>query len=144
MLMLSKKVEYALISLLHMAEARGGDLVTAKELSERYNIPADLLGKVLQALARSGIVEAVHGARGGYRLNRAIEAIRLGEVIETQEGPIHLARCQENPDSCDQFHHCNIKEPVLQIHEQLQNFINGISLASFRKPVGATTALGEL
>lgn len=137
MLMLSKKVEYSLISVLHMADLRGSDLATSKEISDRYNIPAELLGKVLQALARVGLVEAVHGSRGGYRLRRPVDSIRLGEVIEAQEGPIHLARCQEDPATCGQFHHCNIKEPVQQIHDQLQNFINGISLASFRRPVAA-------
>jgi Rrf2 family protein len=137
MLMLSKKVEYGLIALLHMAGLRRGDLATAKELSERYSMPADLLGKVLQSLARDGLLEAVHGARGGYLLKRPLESTTLGDVISSVEGPVHFARCQEDPASCGQFHHCNIKEPVLQIQEQLQNFIHGISLASFKRPVAA-------
>ena len=134
MLTLSKKVEYGLISLLHMSSMQRGDLVTAKELSTQYNIPADLLGKVLQALAKNGTVEAIHGVKGGYRLHRAIDSITLGEVIETLEGPVHLAKCQHDPGSCDQFQNCNIRGPVFQIHEQLHNFIYNISLAAFKQP----------
>ena len=52
MLKLSKKVEYGLISLMHMDSAQNGDLATARELSDLYDIPAELLGKVLQSLAK--------------------------------------------------------------------------------------------
>jgi Rrf2 family protein len=135
MLMLSKKVEYGLISLLHMAGLKSAELASAKEISEHYNIPAELLGKVLQTLARAELTLAVHGAHGGYRLARPLDKIALGEVIEAVEGPIHFARCQEDPATCGQFHACNIKEPVQQIHDQLQEFIHGLSLAAFRKPV---------
>lgn len=134
MLMLSKKVEYGLIAVLHMASLPNSDLATAKEISDHYGIPGDLLGKVLQALSRDGIVEAVHGAKGGYRLRRSLDTMKLGQVIEAVEGPVFIARCQEDPANCGQFHTCNIKEPVMQINDQLQNYIHGISLAAFRKP----------
>jgi Rrf2 family protein len=135
MLMLSKKVEYGLISALHMADLAEGDLASAKEISDQYNIPAELLGKVLQSLARADLAVAVHGAHGGYRLARPLGKMMLGEVLEAVEGPIHFARCQEDPASCGQFHACNIKEPVQQIQDQLQEFIYGLSLARFRRPV---------
>jgi Rrf2 family protein len=134
MLMLSKKVEYGLIALLHMAWMRRDELVTAKEISDRYSIPAELMGKVLQTLAKANLVDAVHGAKGGYHLTRNIEEITLGDMIEALEGPVHLVRCQEDPSQCGQFHTCNIKEPVMQIHEKLQQYIHGISLAALTKP----------
>ena len=134
MLTLSKKVEYGLISLLHMSSMQQGDLATAKEISEMYNIPGELLGKVLQTLAKVGLIMSIHGSKGGYHIGKPLEQVTLGEVIETLEGPVHLARCQEDPAHCDQFRACNIKGPVFQIHEQLLNFIHGISLASFKTP----------
>lgn len=145
MLMLSKKVEYGLIAILHMADARSSSLITAKEISDLYNIPAELLGKVLQSLAKSGLVESIQGARGGYKMALPIAQVTLGKVIEALEGPMVLARCQEHPSHCGQFTACNIKEPILQIHDQLQSFINGISLGSFRRPSGtvALAATGE-
>lgn len=144
MLTLSKKVEYGLIAMLHMASKRSGDLATAKDISETFAIPGELLGKVLQSLARANLIEAVLGAHGGYRLRGPIEQVTLGSVIEALEGPVHLARCQEDPDQCGQFHSCNIKEPVYAIHDQLMNFINGISLGSFRKPAKPEPVLMEL
>jgi Rrf2 family protein len=142
MLMLSKKVEYALIAVLHMADLRPGSIVTAKDISEQYHIPADLLGKVLQALVRSGLVSSLQGAHGGYHLARALDGIQLGEVIEAVEGPVFLTKCQEDPAQCGQFHACTIKEPVQLLQEQLQQFIHSISLGAFRKTVRAPVAVG--
>lgn len=136
MLTLSKKVEYALIALLHMAGKSSSDLVTAKEMADRFAIPGELLGKVLQALARAKLIHSTQGARGGYHLQRPVERITLGDVIEAIEGPVVLACCQENPAHCGQFHVCTIKEPVHQIHGQLVRFVHGLSLGDFR-PVAA-------
>lgn len=140
MLTLSKKVEYGLIAVLHMATLRPGVLATAKEIAEAYSIPAELLGKVLQSLARAKLIESMQGAHGGYRLQRALDQVTLGEVIEAVEGPVLLAQCQEDPANCGQFHACNIKEPIQQVHQQLVKFIHGVSLAAFRPPAGATRA----
>lgn len=142
MLTLSKKVEYALIALLHMAGKTSYDLTTAKEMADQFSIPGELLGKVLQALARTKLISSTQGSRGGYHLARPVENITLGDVIEAVEGPVVLARCQEDPAHCGQFHACTIKEPVHQIHEQLVRYIHGISLGDFRHV--ATPALARL
>ena len=144
MLMLSKKVEYGLIAMLHMASLKPEALVTAKEISETYNIPTELMGKVLQALAKAGLAEAVHGSKGGYYLSRALSSVQLGDVIEAVEGPVHLARCQEDPASCGQYSTCTIKEPIQQINEQLQSFIFGISLSSLAKPEAERGVMVEI
>jgi len=130
---LSKKVEYGLIALLHLDALGAQSLVTAKEMAESYRIPGEILGKVLQALARNKVLASVHGAKGGYRLARPIEDLALGDVIEAVEGPVHLARCQDDPASCDQFCSCNIREPVERIQAQLTKFMHNIKLSSFRR-----------
>ena len=56
MLKLTRKSEYGLIALLHIDARQDGGLVTAKEIAETYQLPAELLGKVLQSLAREGLV----------------------------------------------------------------------------------------
>jgi Rrf2 family protein len=144
MLTLSKKVEYGLISLLHMDTLRPGELATAKEMSEIYNIPPDLLGKVLQALVKAEQVQSEHGVKGGYRLRGSIDAITLGDVIAAVEGPVFLARCQHDPSCCDQFKSCNIKAPVFRIQDQLMAFIHGISLGAFRTRARTETLLSDV
>ncbi len=134
MLTLSKRVEYALMAILHMADSPSGEWLSSKGIAERYSIPSELLGKVLQSLARASIVASAPGVNGGYRLQTPIGRINLGMVIEAVEGPVVLANCQQDPDRCDQFHACSIKEPINQLRTQLVQYIHSISLGQFRAP----------
>jgi Rrf2 family protein len=133
MLKLSKKVEYGLMSLLYMDSMPNSDLVSAKEIAENFRLPHDLLGKVLQALSKSHLVESVHGSKGGYRLKRPLEELTLGSVLAAIEGPTILAQCQDDPEACVQFCTCNIREPVVRIQAQLNQFVNDIKLSAFRQ-----------
>ena len=131
MLALSKKVEYGLMALLHMSRLRAGALATAKEISDEHAIPSELLGKVLQALARERLIVASLGSRGGYRLAKTIEQITLGQVIEAVEGPVHFTRCHADPAQCGLYSGCTIREEVARIRDQLNGFVHGISLGTF-------------
>jgi Rrf2 family protein len=137
MLKFSKKVEYGLMALVHMDSVRNGELVTSREISERYDIPAELLGKVLQALARAALIRSAPGVHGGYRLLKTIDRITLGQVVEAVEGPVRLATCQADPANCGQYENCNIKQPVMRVQRQLQDYMYGLSLAAFRGAVRA-------
>lgn len=134
MLRLSKRVEYGLMALLHIDERGGDEVVPVADLAAMYQIPVDMLGKVMQALARAGLVESVHGAHGGYKALKPLNEMVLGDVMAAVEGPFRLVRCQETPESCDQFGVCNIREPVLAIQEQLIDYLSAFELKSFRRP----------
>ena len=137
MLKLNKKVEYGLIALLYMDSLRDSVLASKNEIAETFRMPSELLGKVLQSLSKFNLVESVQGVKGGYRLKRDLDQITLGSVIMAIEGPTLLAQCQDDPGACDQFCHCNIREPVIRIQSQLNRFINDIRLSAFR-PVAET------
>jgi Rrf2 family protein len=145
MLKLSKKVEYGLISLMHMDSVQNGDLATARELSDLYNIPAELLGKVLQSLVRGHLIVSAQGAKGGYRLACDLQRITLGEVVEAVEGPMRITVCQDDPSCCDQYSKCNIKRPVFQVQKQLTDYMYGLPLSEFRNsvPVKRPAAVGS-
>ncbi len=132
MIKLSKKVEYGLISLLHIAGLESEELVTTKELAGHYHIPQEVLGKVLQALTKAELIESMQGARGGYRLRKALACIVFGEVVEAVDGPIHIAPCTCENYVCSQEATCNIQEPVFHFQNQLLAFIYSVSLESFR------------
>ena len=144
MLKLTRKSEYGLIALLHIDAWQDGGLVTAKEIAETYQLPAELLGKVLQSLAREGLVESVQGARGGYRLNIPIESVSLGEVIEKLEGPIVITPCCDGSMDCRQVKTCNIRNPVQRIQEEVREFFYSLSLSKFRSNPEVLGLTGEL
>lgn len=132
MLKLGRKVEYALISLYHLDSLREGHLATSREIAERYSIPPDLLGKVLQALNRADIIDSVQGVKGGYSLSTPIQCVALGDVVEAVEGPVHIAKCTctETGKICPQQSCCNIRDRVFQLQEALNRFLFGFRLDS--------------
>lgn len=78
---LSTKGRYAMVALTDLALARGEDLVTLSEISERQDISLPYLEQLFVKLRRAGLVESVRGPGGGYRLARTPEQIRVSEVL---------------------------------------------------------------
>lgn len=121
MFQLSKKVEYGLIALRHMAMHPLGQVFTAKELAREYDVPYELLAKVLQKLARAGVVTSTQGVRGGYALGRDPKSMTVASVIQIieDEKPM-IAECYvEGPDSCSIFDSCTIRKPLGKVQRDL-------------------------
>jgi Rrf2 family protein len=134
MLKLSKKTEYAIIALMHMAENSYNELNTAKEIAEQYNIPRELMNKVLQKLAKAGIIISHQGVKGGYQLQRSMNEINFNTIISTVDGPISLMDCVHlDVCGCEQMDYCNIKTPMEFIQSELLQFFNGITLQDFKE-----------
>ena len=130
MIRISIKMEYALIGLLHMSHKDWHQLTTAKELAHSYNIPPELMGKVLQKLARHKLIQSTQGVNGGYRLNRTIDQVKISEVMAAVEGPLKIVNClqlKESPE-CHQHFQCTIKNPMGVIQNKLEHFFSELTL----------------
>ena len=92
---LSDGVEWGLHCCTLLAFLPPDGALPAARLAEFHGVPAAYLAKHLQALSRAGIVEAVPGARGGYRLARPAADITLLDVVEAVEGTAPAFRCTE-------------------------------------------------
>ena len=115
MILLSKRAEYGLMALLHLAGAAvRGRPVSAASIAARHRLPAALLGKVMQELTHGGLVESVAGAAGGYRLRQAPARVTLGSVVAAVDGPIRLAGCAAGRD-CDQRKTCSVRKPLARV-----------------------------
>jgi Rrf2 family protein len=133
MLKISKKTEYAIIAMLDMARRPGEELVTARDLSRMYNIPPEIMGKVLQSLAREELVISHQGVKGGYQLRMSLDEINVNRIITAVEGPVHLVDCTlEVECGCDQSDTCGIKGPMEFIQSELHRFLDSITLQDFR------------
>ena len=126
---ITKDIEYALISLLAMAESDG--VVSARELSERHGIPGHLLSKILQRLSRHGVVSSAQGATGGYALARPAEDISLADVAEAVHGPLSLVPCMKGDSSCGRTETCTIHRPMAHVHGLWLDLLSSLSLRAF-------------
>lgn len=119
------------MALRHIAAVRNGPVVTAREISDAYAIPYDLLAKVLQRLARAGVVHSTQGVRGGYALARNPSEIVVSRVIQVIEGTAPaITQCiSDGAAGCEVFESCTIKSPLLKVQASIQRAFDAMTLA---------------
>lgn len=135
MLKISKKTDYALMALQHIAAVQFGDVtpgrvVNTKEIAEEYNIPLELLAKVLQTLAKHALIESHNGPKGGYALVRRAHQITIAQILECIEGPLGITDCLHEKDGefCMQQENCNIRTPLLKVQDSIAQLLNNMTL----------------
>lgn len=120
------------MALRHMASLPNGTVVTAKEISDKYNIPYELLAKILQKLTHEGLIISYQGVRGGYLLGRKADQIKLSNVFQAIEGKLNVAlvNCEaENPETCNIFRTCTIKDPLVKIQHKINTMFDEMSIS---------------
>ena len=130
MLKLTKKADYGLIALKHLAAKPGdGRAASAKEIAEAYGIPLPLLAKILQKLTKTGLLQSLPGSSGGYKLAKRPERISALEVIHAIDGPIILTTCFTTHGKCDQSEKCTVREPLRKVHEAIIQLLDRITIS---------------
>ncbi len=132
MIKLTKRTEYGLIALIHLAE-RDGQVVSAREIGDSYPVPKRLLAEVLKDLQHSGLVNSTRGAHGGYTLAEPATGISLGRVVSLLEGSPALTECQDGNSSdtpCEVHSTCPIRDPLDRIKTGIWNLMEQTSLQS--------------
>ncbi len=137
MLRLSKKADYALLAMRHLAANADRGSVSARELAEAYDIPSELLAKVLQKLVRARLLVSHQGIRGGYGLGRPAAAISVADVIQAVDGPLTVTACSEADHSCDQYSKCNIRDPLWRIKDRIVSALAATSVAELAVDMAA-------
>ena len=103
MLRLSKKTDYALMAMKHLASDPERRAASAREIAERYDIPIELMAKVLTRLVRSGLLVSHQGAHGGYELAQPPAATSVAAVLEAIDGPLTMTACAHGDDGAISF-----------------------------------------
>jgi Rrf2 family protein len=129
MFKLSKKADYGLIAMKHLANHRQEHACSANEIAEDYSISATLMAKVLQKLAKQGLVAAKHGSTGGYQLAKDPQRISALEVITAIDGPVLITSCVTNHGNCDATERCSIKEPLQRVNESILEVLSTVTIA---------------
>lgn len=140
MLRLSKKADYALMAMRHLAAAEKDGSVSAREIAEHYGIPAELLAKVLQRLVRARLLVSVQGTRGGYRLAGEPQRLTVADVIQAIDGPVAVTACSPHDQACEQYERCEIRDPLWKIKSRIVDALATVSLAELAEPAPAAGA----
>jgi Rrf2 family protein len=128
MLRLSKKADYALIAMKHLT-LRRHQASSAREIAEQFDIPTELMAKVLQRLVHKRLLRSQQGTRGGYQLAKPANCISIAEVIQAIDGPLTVTACSNDDPSCDQYSKCNVRDPLWRVKERILVALESCSIA---------------
>lgn len=129
MLRLTKKADYGLMALKYLAEHADATSLSAKDIAEAYHIPPQLLAKILQRLAKVGILRSHAGMNGGYSLLKPSREISAFEVIHAIDGPLFITSCGPSHSGCDLTDSCTIKEPLSRVNDSISGLLRSLSIA---------------
>ena len=135
MLRLSKKADYALMAMKHLAMHPDSASTSAREIAEQYDIPVELMAKVLQRLARRDLLASHQGTRGGYTLAKSSASISVADIIQAIDGPLTVTACSTDDEGCEQFTKCNVRDPLWRIKDRILAALATVSLAEIASEV---------
>ena len=142
MLKLSKKADYALIAVRHLATHGAEQSQSSADIAEAYRISPQLLGKVLQRLAKHGLVTARHGSAGGYQLARDPKDITALEVISAVDGPMMITSCVTRHGTCGQSNTCTVREPLRRVNESIVQVLRAVSISQMTEDAPEVELVG--
>ena len=134
MLRLTKKADYGLMALKFLAERPERASQSAKDISDAYGVPPQLLAKILQRLTKVGLLRSHAGINGGYSLTRPASEISAFEVIHAIDGPLFITSCDTGLRQCDLHSSCTIKEPLRKVNDSITDLLKALSIADLCEP----------
>lgn len=128
MIRLSRRTDYGFLAIQHLCTAPPGAYRSAREIAARYSVPPAVMAKLLQRLARKGLVASHHGIKGGYQIARPPADITLWEIIEAIEGPVRSRCPHDSPSQCRRAGWCDGRRPVLEVQKRIAEVLGRTTL----------------
>ena len=128
-MVVSTRGRYALRVLLDLAECGAEVFVPLNDIAERQGISRKYLESIMALLVRGGFVEGVHGRGGGYRLARAAEDCRIGEVVLLTEGTLSPVAClEQGAPVCERRGECRTYPLWAGLARVIEDYLGNVTL----------------
>ena len=133
-MIVSTKGRYALRVMVRFAQSEPGEYIPLKEIAEKEEISQKYLESIMTILSKAGLVDAVHGKGGGYRLNRTPEHYTVGSILKLTEGSLASTGCtSQGPAACGRASCCEALPMWEKLDKMIDEFFEGITLDDLLK-----------
>lgn len=126
--MITKKAEYAIITLAELASHGQGVKVTSRMISERRNLPANLVVQLLGTLRDAGWISGTRGPSGGIELLRDPGTITLRQIIELIDGPVTITRCLIRGGPCNNQVECKLRNVWSEAQDKMLAVLENVTI----------------
>jgi len=132
----SRSAEYAIRALIPLARLPTGEFALVKTLAAQTGIPSHFLAKILQDLARLGLLKSTKGPHGGFRLNQPPEEITMLRIVEAMDGPGRYNGCIGGSPECHDRVACAMHDGWMALRSRIMDYLGGTSIADLAKALG--------
>ncbi len=133
-MMISTRGRYALRVIIDLAEQCASGYVRLKDISERQGISLKYLESIMSLLSKNGLVDAVHGKGGGYKLARNTKEYSVGEILRLTEGSLAPVSCLECEGSdCPRKASCRTLPVWNHLDKMINEYLDSVSIADLAK-----------
>lgn len=133
-MIVSTRGRYALRVMIDLAEHHSDDRIPLKDISSRQGISQKYMEAIMTLLSKNGFVDAIHGKGGGFKLNRAPEQYKVGEILRLTEGTLAPVAClQEGAEDCDRASECRTLPMWAKLNSLVNEYLDSVTIADLMK-----------
>lgn len=131
---ISTRGRYALRVMIDLAEHSDDGYTAMKAVAERQGVSLKYMEKILPLLVGAGLVEGVTGKRGGYRLTRAPQAYKVGDILRLTEGSLSPVACVDcDAAHCDKATECRTRPMWSELSKRINNYLDSVTLENLMR-----------
>ena len=129
----SRSAEYAIRAFIHLAQVPDGKYAMVKNVAEAEGIPAHFLAKILQQLARKGLLRSSKGPTGGFALKGDAADIRLIDIAEALDGLAGYRECAMGLSECNDEMPCGIHDSWMGLRSRIMDYLERNTIADLAR-----------
>ena len=129
----SRSVEYAIRSFVHLAHLPGGQYAMVKQIAAEEEFPAPFLAKILQQLARKGLLRSTKGPAGGFSLRVPPDDIRLLDIVEALDGLAPYQQCASGLSECNDDMPCSMHDSWVALRGRIMDYLGRNTILDLAK-----------
>jgi Rrf2 family protein len=120
--------QYAIRILSYLTQQKTERLLSAKEIAETLKIPYKFLTKIMGELSKAGFINSIRGREGGYTLNKPASEIKISDILESFNDPLHEEQCILGIGFCDNKNQCALHDQWIEPKSLIEKMFNNTTL----------------
>ncbi len=129
MMIYSRSTQYAIQAFVHLAQVQEGKYAMVKQIAEQEGIPAHFLAKILQQLARKGLLRSSKGPTGGFCLRAPAKDVSLIQLVEALDGLGDYQRCVSGLSECTDEAPCGMHDSWKALRSRIMDYLEQTTIA---------------
>ncbi|MBP2015022.1 RrF2 family transcriptional regulator [Anaerococcus degeneri] len=128
---LSTRGRYGLRAICYIAENQDKGFIPVSEISENLNLSENYLEQLVRMLKKDGLIKSSRGPKGGYKINKDLDSITIGQILRSLEGDMTTSECVSGKVNCDDK--CDAYDLFIKLDYLINQAIDSITLDNIVK-----------